>query len=113
VDASFGMHHDVRGHTGATMTLGKGMMYSSSNRQQINTQSSTEAGLVRAEEAITGVSWVRNFIESQGIAITDNVIYQDNQSAMLLENNRTILAGKQTRDINIRFSLSMIRLTTT
>jgi hypothetical protein len=103
VDAAFAVHPDMRGHTGATMSMGKGAVYSSSTRQKINTRSSTEAELVGVEEAMTGIIWTRNFLESQGINIRDNVVYQDNQSAMLLENNGTASSGKRTRHINIRY----------
>ena len=43
VDASYGVHHDMRSHTGATMSMGKGCAYSMSRRQRLNTRSSTEA----------------------------------------------------------------------
>ena len=36
----------MRSHTGATMTLGKGIPFSISRKQKINTRSSTEAELV-------------------------------------------------------------------
>jgi hypothetical protein len=103
VDAAFAVHPDMRGHTGAAMSMGKGAIYSSSTRQKINTRSSTEAELVGVEEAMTGIVWTRNFLESQRVTIRDNVVYQDNQSAMLLENNGTASSGKRTRHINIRY----------
>jgi Reverse transcriptase (RNA-dependent DNA polymerase) len=103
VDAAFAVHPDMRGQTGATMSLGKGAVYSSSTRQKINTRSSTEAELVGVEEAMTGIVWTRNFLESQGVNVHDNVVYQDNQSAMLLEKNGTASSGKRTRHINIRY----------
>ena len=42
IDASFAVHSDMKSHTGGTMTLGKGMIYAMSTRQEINTRSSTE-----------------------------------------------------------------------
>lgn len=38
VDASFAVHPDMRSHTGATMTLGKGSPFSLSTKQKLNTQ---------------------------------------------------------------------------
>jgi len=35
--------------------------------------------------------------------VTDNVVYQDNQSAILLERNGQASCGKRTRHINIRY----------
>ena len=48
--------------------------------------------------------WTRYFLEqAQGYDITDSLIYQDNQSAMLLENNGHSSSSKRTRHINIRY----------
>jgi hypothetical protein len=33
------------------------------------------------------ILWTQNFLIGQGFHVTDNVVYQDNQSAMLLEKN--------------------------
>jgi hypothetical protein len=40
---------------------------------------------------------------AQGFEIHDNVIFQDNQSAMLLEKNGRASSGRRTRHINIRY----------
>lgn len=47
VDGSFALHPDMRSHTGATMSLGKGSIYATSVRQKLHTKSSTEAGWLR------------------------------------------------------------------
>jgi hypothetical protein len=47
IDAPFAaVYKDMRSHTGATMTLGSGVIFSISTKQKINTRSSTEADLV-------------------------------------------------------------------
>jgi hypothetical protein len=45
VDGSFAVHSSdmMQSHTGGTMTLEKGSIYSTSTRQKLNTKSSTEA----------------------------------------------------------------------
>ena len=43
VDAAFAVHNDMRSHTGACTTLGKGSLMSWSMKQKITTKSSTEA----------------------------------------------------------------------
>jgi hypothetical protein len=103
VDASFAVHPDYKSHTGATMTLGKGHPVNMSIKQKINTRSSTEAELVGVNDALALVLWVRSFIIGQGFTVTDNIIYQDNQSAMLLERNGMRSSGKKTRHIEIRY----------
>jgi len=103
VDASFGVHTDMRSHTGATMSLGKGAVYSTSTRQKLNTKSSTEAELVGVDDAMPIILWTRQFMEGQGYTVKDNIVYQDNQSSMLLEKNGQMSSSKRTRHINIRY----------
>ena len=103
VDASYAVHPDMRSHTGAMMTLGRGAMYAMSNRQKLNVKSSTEGELVGVADAMAQIVWTRHFLEAQGYPIKDSVVYQDNQSAMLLEKNGRASSSKRTRHINIRY----------
>lgn len=103
VDASFAVHGDMRSHTGAMMTMGKGCAYAISRRQRLNTTSSTEAELVGVSDVMGLVLWTRRFLEAQGYTVRDNIVYQDNQSAMLLENNGRMSSSKRTRHIDIRY----------
>ena len=52
MDASFGTQKDMRSHTGGTIPLGKGLMYSILRMQQLNTKSSTEAELVGVDNVM-------------------------------------------------------------
>jgi hypothetical protein len=103
VDAAFGVHKDMRSQTGMAMSMGKGSVYASSLRQKLNTRSLTEAELVGADDAIGMIMWTRLFLESQGYDVRDTKLYQDNQSAMLLERNGRRSTSKRTRHINIRY----------
>jgi hypothetical protein len=103
VDASFGVHPDMKSHTGATMSLGKGAIYSRSTRQKLNTKSSTEAELVGVDDVMPQVMWTRYFLEAQGYEVIDSKIYQDNQSTMLLANNGRASSSKRTRHIALRY----------
>ena len=42
-------------------------------------------------------------MEAQGYHVKDTIVYQDNQSAILLEKNGRASSGKRTRHINIRY----------
>ena len=64
VDAAFAVHPDYRSHTGATMTLGKGVIQSVSTKQKINTRSSTESELVSTDDIISKVMWTKLFLGS-------------------------------------------------
>ena len=96
VDASFAVHPDMKSHTGATMGMGRGSIYSLSTKQKINTRSSTKAELVWVNDAMSLIIWTRNFLEDQGFSIKDNVVFQDNESTMLLEHNGRASSSKCT-----------------
>ena len=103
VDASYAVHADMRSHTGATMSLGKGAIYGTSTRQKLNSKSSTEAELIGVSDVMSQILWTIFFMEAQGYPLGDNVVYQDNQSAMLLEKSGRGSSSKRTRHINIRY----------
>ena len=103
IDGAFATHQDMRSHTGGAMTLGKGMIYRTSTRQKLNTHSSTEAELVAVDDCMSQVLWTCYFLEAQGYNINDCIIYKDNKSAILLEQNSRASSSKRTRHINIRY----------
>jgi len=49
------------------------------------------------------IIWTQNFLNAQGKQVTDNIVYQDNQSAILLENNGRSSSGRRTHHLNIRY----------
>ena len=102
-DASFAVHPDYKSHTGGTLTMGKGCILSSSKKQKLNTRSSTEAELVAVDDGMGLMLWSKLFLEAQGHAVEDNVLYQDNKSAILLEKNGKASSTKRTRHLNIRY----------
>jgi len=61
VDSSYAVHPDMRSHSGIYMTLGKGMAYSTSSKQKLNTESSTEAELVAIDDSMGQILWTRHF----------------------------------------------------
>ncbi len=91
----------MKSHTGAILTMGKGGVYAMSTKQKINTKSSTEAELVGVDDGMPMVLWTRNFLKNQGYNVADNVVYQDNLSAILLERNGCASSGRRTRHIDI------------
>ena len=94
VDASFAVHPDFKSHTGGTMTFGRGSAQSISKKQKLNTRSSTEAELVGADDVATPILWTKHFMEVQGYQIKENILFQDNKSMILLEENGRKSTGK-------------------
>ena len=103
MDAAFAVHEDMRSHSGATMTLGKGMVISGSTKQKINTRSSTEAELVPMDDYVSKVLWTKLFIETQGFTIRENIVLRDNTSCMKLEKNGKWSSGRRTKHLKIKY----------
>ena len=76
---------------------------SASTKQKLNTQSSTESEVVGVDDLMQSVLWTRLFLEAQEYGVWENIVFQDNRSAMLLEKNGKSFSGKRTKDINIRY----------
>ena len=103
VDASYTVHPDMKSHTGGVMSFGRGGLICKSSKQKLNTKSSTEAEVVGASDYLPNTMWVQMFLEAQGYVMTESVLEQDNKSAMKLETNGRMSAGRKSRHINIRY----------
>jgi hypothetical protein len=103
VDASFATHHDMRGHTGGALTMGIGCPTVKSTKAKCNTRSSTISELVAVDEMMAQILWTRLFMKAQGIKVSDNILYQDNKSAILLEKNGRTSSSKRTKHIEVRY----------
>ena len=103
IDASFGVHPTMRGHTGSTMSMGYGSVYSSSKKQKLVTRSSTECELVGVHDVMPQLEWTRLFLDAQGYQVQDTILYQDNKSAMLLERNGRASSSRRTKHIHLRY----------
>ena len=103
VDASFAVHANMRGHTGGGLTMGRGFPIVCSTKQKLNTRSSTESELVGVDDMMPSILWTRYFLKAQGYRVSDNIIFQDNRSTMLLERNGKASSSKRTKHINVRY----------
>ena len=83
--------------------MGRGFPIVSSTKQKLNTRSSTESELVGVDDMMPSILWTRYFMKEQGYEVTDNVIFQDNKSTMLLECNGKQSSSKRTKHINMRY----------
>jgi hypothetical protein len=94
----------MQSHTGGamSMSMGAGAVYSSLQKEKMNTKSLSKAEHVGANDVLPQLVWTKYFMEAQGYR-TDNIIYQDNQSTMKMEQNGKTSSGKRTRHINIRY----------
>ena len=103
IDASYAVHEDMKGHTGATLSLGKGAIYSRSWKQRLVARSSTESELIGVYDILPQVLWTKQFLEEQGWLDSTTVVYQDNTSSILLEKNGQSSSTKQTKHMHIQY----------
>jgi len=101
IDGSFAIHNDIKSHTGINLTMGKGTIYGGSLKHELNSKSSTEAGLISVSNGIIQVLWTKYFLECQGYEVNSSTIYQYNKASILLECNGKRSSKKRTRHINI------------
>ncbi len=110
VDTAFAVHPNMRGHSRGAMMLGLGSLISSSGKQKLNTCSLTESKLVGVDDMMSLIIWSQNFLKAQGYVVVDNILHQDNRSAVLLERNGKMSSGKPTKHIAIRYFFVMDRI---
>ena len=55
------------------------------------------------DDCSTPIIWTKLFLEAQGYEIKKNILYQDNKSTVVLENNDKKSSRKRTRAINTRY----------
>ena len=102
VDASYGIHRDMRGHNGGTTSLGRGVVMHNCSKQRLNTKSSTESELVGVSDYLPYTIWASYFLKEQGYKVQQNIFYQDNMSTIkMLENGRP--TSSKSRHIHIRY----------
>lgn len=83
--------------------MGTGTIHCTSTRQKINTRSSTEAELIGVDDLSNKIVKTYLFLKHQGYDNGPAILYQDNKSAILLENNGKRSSTKRTRQLDIRY----------
>ena len=85
IDASFVVNDDITSRTGMYMSLGASTIHSGSKKHKINTSSNTHAELIEVLDELPKMLWYCYSMEIQDYTAEDVYVYQDNQSAILLE----------------------------
>ena len=65
IDASYAVHPNMHGHTGATMSMGNGLVYSRYWKQTMITRSSTESEVVSVYNILPQILWPKKFLVDQ------------------------------------------------
>ena len=103
MDESHAVHANMKGHGGMFCIEGKGAMYSSSTKLELNTISSTETEVVTVGEILPKSMWFRLFRIAQDGYAKEYVLMQDNQSTILLANSGRASAGKGSKYVGIQY----------
>ena len=103
VDVSYAVHDDCKSHTGGAISWGVGVLMSKSRKQKLNTKSSTEGEIVGVSDYLPNMIWTKRFLQEQGINIEENILHQDNQSAIKIERNGRRSSGQKTKHIDNRY----------
>eukprot|EP00957_Ditylum_brightwellii_P172746 13150813-Ditylum_brightwellii.AAC.1 len=102
-DSAFAVHKDMKSHMGGTMYMGHGSVYSCSNKQKLVTKSSTKVEIVGVTDVLPQQLWTNRFLEAQGCALRQSIMYQDNQSVIHLEQHGHNSGGNRMRHMNMHF----------
>ena len=78
---------------------------STSINQRLNTRSSTETELVSADDLMPHLCCTNYFLDCQGYNVRSTIMYQNNQSAILLKKNGRASSSKRSKHLNIRYCL--------
>ena len=87
IDAAYDAYNDMRSQTGRSIALGQGIIHEKSIIQKLNTKRSTESEVVGFSDYVPPNIQIKNFLQYQGYHIKNNILYQDNQSAIRMEEN--------------------------
>ena len=74
VDASYEVHLDSKGHTGAMMNMGKGALIHVSRKQKLNVGSCMELELVSIADVLGIMMWNTYFMEAQCSTIAVEIL---------------------------------------
>jgi hypothetical protein len=102
IDGSYAIHQDMKGQSGAVLMTGGCVVLTKSNKQKLNTRSSTESELIAVDDVLPTVQWMMKFMEEQGYHLK-TLIKEDNRSTMLLMKNGRLSSGKRTKHLDIRY----------
>ena len=98
------LYSDRKGHDGACITTGTGNVYVSSTKSDINTVSSRQTKAISVGKKLSKYLGFRNFAaEQSGDPSQVHVLYHDNNSSIVLQNNVTLSCGKGSKHIHIRY----------
>ena len=103
IDSSHAVHEYMKGHTGGTITFGTGVVSVKSSKQKMNLRSSNETEVIGDSEYLPLNVWFQCFMEAQGYTLGSNLLWQENEGAQRMAENRNMSCSSKSRHIAIKF----------
>ena len=83
--------------------MGRGTMINTSKKLGVVTTSSTETEVVACGERFPKCTWFRYFRLAQGANDKEDILFQDNKSAILLQKKHPFSIGRGSKHIHVRY----------
>ena len=103
VDESYVVHLDNKSHTEGCISFGWGVSATKCQKEKLNTMSSTEGEIVGVSDFMPNMIWVSMFLQAQGFTLDENILFQDNESAMKIVLNEKRSCSAKTKHMNHRY----------
>ena len=87
------------------LTMGAGIVTSFSRKQKLNAKNSIKSELIGDDDALPQILWTRYFVACQEYKVSENIIFQDNKSTLIMEKNGKASSSKKTKHIKVRYFL--------
>ena len=100
----------MKSHTGGLIFFRRGMLHFQSGKKTLNTNISTEAEIVGVSDYLPYNIHLVIFLEHQVYPILNNIVFQDNQSAIDMETNGKNSCTGNSRHISVRYFFTKYRI---
>ena len=101
IDGSFAVNPNMLGHNGGGILIRRGFPIVSLTKQKLNTQSFKETEVMVVDDCMPDVLWNSYCLDAHGYDAFENIVFQDNESDVLLEKNCKDSRSKHKKHINI------------
>ena len=87
IDSTHAVHSDGKGNSGLHVTMGREKIINQSKKLGVVTNSFAETEIISTGQRFPKCTWFRYFRLVQGYDAKEDILMQDNRSAILLQKN--------------------------
>ena len=95
VDGLYGVHQNMRGHSGGGLSMGTVFPISYSTKQKLNTRSPTESEIIGVNNFMLSIIWTRKFLNAQDYGATEKSSFMITRAGILMDKNGKSSSGKR------------------